>query len=76
MINVVTENRDVEHKHNFYLGSTRQATCVAMGYEFWKCATCGATKTVRIPALGHEYEYTTKRVFEKGIHLERSVRKC
>ena len=64
------------HKHCFSLVGTKQANCKTSGYEFYRCAICGATHRVTLPALGHEYVYVSERQFEHGIPLERSIRKC
>ncbi len=38
---------------------TKAATCTTTGSKKQKCTVCGATKTVSIPATGHDYENGT-----------------
>ncbi len=72
-------------------GGIKVATCIASGYIKYRCyyngkydckgnkITCSATKTVTIPALGHDYDYSnpesnTATCTEDGLYTYKCTR--
>ncbi len=70
----------IDIEHNFDEGSiSKNPTCTEAGEMLYTCLDCGQTKTVEIPALGHDYstewtidiEATCQAEGEKSHHCTR-----
>ncbi len=44
-----------EHKHDYQVLESQNATCVSDGYLRERCKVCGAIREEKTPALGHDY---------------------
>ncbi len=65
-------NDNCEHK--WKLISTTQPTCTEDGKKEYRCKLCGAERSKKIPALGHDWSYCT--VLQQPTCTEEGVTRC